>query len=549
MDREERPDVDAIYMEACQILTGAGGWPLNCSDLRRKTFLCLHDYPPKPAFNRPGWPQLLQHLANIWSTQREVALDQAEKLLDHIRRNDNVFVGQSAPSGVQVGLAAGEPSPFQAGPGGILEDIFYQMRERFDRVEGGFGGAPKFPSTLAIQYLLNYHHFTGHPEALEQARLSLDKMIQGGIYDQLGGGFARYATDRAWLVPHFEKMLYDNALLVTVLSAAYQLTGHPLYAETVHENSGDIQREMTHPDGGFYSAQDADSEGVEGKFYVWDKAEIETVVGTDAALFGDFYDVTGHGNWEEKNILWRSMTYLEYAQKNGLPEETLKKQAAGEVARKLFAVRSKRIWPSLDDKVLLNWNALMISAYAAAFTAFGVEDYRAAALRNVEFLLKNFATDASGSVGPLLRHTWKDGQAQYDAFLDDYVFFSAALTDVYQITFDVRYLHLAEKYTDYVLSYFSDEDTGLFFLTDVHQTDLVLRKKDLYDNATPSGNSTLVHNLQRLGILLDRREWREKATDMLLTMRETVGRYPLSFERSGDDVRGVSAARNSRAGG
>ena len=532
VDREERPDVDAIYMETCQILTGGGGWPLNCFlTPDAKPFYAGTYYPPKPAFNRPGWPQLLEHLANIWATQRQVALDQAEKLLDHVRRNDNVFLGNNTPKNDALsGLSGSEPAPFRAGPGSILEDIFYQMRERFDRVEGGFGGAPKFPSTLAIQFLLNYHYFTGNTEALEQATLSLDKMIQGGIYDQLGGGFARYATDRAWLVPHFEKMLYDNALLVTVLSAAYQLTGKELYAETVHETLAYIQREMTHPDGGFYSAQDADSEGVEGKFYVWDKAEIEGLLGADAILFCDFYDVTAHGNWEEKNILWRSLSYAEYAEKNGLAEKSLKESLASS-REKLFAVRSQRIWPSLDDKVLLNWNALLVSAYAAAFTAFGVAEYRAAAVRNVEFLLKNFATDPENPAGPLLRHTWKDGQAQYDAFLDDYVFFSAALTDVYQITFDVRYLHLAEKYMDYVLSYFLDAGTGLFFLTDVHQTDLVLRKKDLYDNATPSGNSTLVHNLQRLGILLDRREWREKATEMLLTMRETVGRYPLSFER------------------
>ena len=536
VDREERPDVDAIYMEACQILTGSGGWPLNCFlTPEGKPFYAGTYYPPAPAFNRPGWPQLLQHLTNIWATQREVALDQAEKLLDHIRRNDNALLARSAVStaeehNFQTNMGLTAPAPFQAGQGSILEDIFYQMRERFDRVEGGFGSAPKFPSTLAIQYLLNYHHFTGHPEALEQALLSLDKMIQGGIYDQLGGGFARYATDRAWLVPHFEKMLYDNALLVTVLSAAYQLTGKALYAETVHETLAYIRREMTHAEGGFYSAQDADSEGVEGKFYVWDKAEIEALLGEEAALFCDFYNVTEHGNWEEKNILWRPASYAEYAQKTGWTVEALQERLHDHRER-LFATRSQRIWPGLDDKVLLSWNALMISAYAAAFTAFGLEEYRLAAVRNVEFLLKNFSTSSDASIGPLLRHTWKDGQAQYDAFLDDYTFFSAALTDVYQITFDVRYLHLAEKYTDYVLSYFSDADTGLFFLADVHQTDLVLRKKDLYDNATPSGNSTLVHNLQRLGVLLDRPEWREKATQMLLTMRETVGRYPLSFER------------------
>ena len=536
VDREERPDVDAIYMEACQILTGAGGWPLNCFlTPEGKPFYAGTYYPPRPAFNRPGWPQLLRHLAAIWDTQRDVALEQADKLLDHIRRNDNVFVDQAGTVSPEPVIAfqlpgASAAQPFAPGPGGLLEEIFYQMRERFDRVEGGFGGAPKFPSSMAIQFLLNYHHFTGHPEALEQALLSLDKMIQGGIYDQIGGGFARYATDRAWLAPHFEKMLYDNALLVTALAAAYQLTGKELYHETVQEILAYLQREMTHPQGGFYSAQDADSEGVEGKFYVWDKTEIEQLLGEDAALFCAFYDVTDTGNWEEKNILRRLATYEEFALANGLDVESMKSQLQTGRER-LFATRSQRIWPGLDDKVLLGWNALLVSAYAAAFCAFGVEEYRTTAQRNLAFLLDNLAVRTEATGGPLLRHTWKDGQTQYDAFLEDYAFLIAALTDVYQITFDVRYLHLAGKYTDYVLSYFQDMDTGLFFITDIHQTDLVLRKKDLYDNATPSGNSTMVHNLQRLGILLDRPEWREKALQMLGTMRETVRRYPLSFER------------------
>ncbi|MEO6759494.1 MAG: thioredoxin domain-containing protein, partial [Saprospiraceae bacterium] len=528
VDREERPDVDAIYMEACQILTGAGGWPLNCFlTPDGKPFYAGTYDPPKAAFNRPGWPQLLEHLANIWATQRDVAFEQSEKLLDHIRRNDNVFVGQLTDDPDQK---AAKTDLFKTGSGSPSEAIFYQMREKFDRAEGGFGGAPKFPSSMAIQYLLNYHHFTGNSEALDQALLSLDKMIQGGIYDQLGGGFARYATDREWLAPHFEKMLYDNALLVSALSAAYQLTGKELYRETVAETLAFIQREMTHPEGGIYSAYDADSEGEEGKFYVWDKQEIEAVLGGNAALFGEFYDVSEEGNWEGKNILRRLQTYEEFALKRGLDVETLKQQLKTD-RDKLFAVRAKRIWPGLDDKVILGWNALMVSAYAAAFNAFGEEEYRAVAQRIVEFLLKNLGVEAETPDQPLLRHTWKAGQTQYNAFLDDYTFFSAALVDVYQITFDVRYLHLAGKYTAYVLSYFPDPETDLFFLTDAFQTDLVLRKKDLYDNATPSGNSTLVHNLQRLGILLDRREWREKALQMLGTMQETVGRYPLSFER------------------
>ncbi len=556
VDREERPDVDAVYMEACQILTGGGGWPLNCFlTPEGKPFYAGTYFPPRPAHNRPSWLQLLRHLANIWEAQRDVALDQAEKLLGHIRQNDGIFIAKkdiSAP----VNPDTRKPSN--------PENIYYQMREHFDRAEGGFGGAPKFPSTMALQYLLNYHYFTGSPEALEHALFSLEKMIQGGIYDQAGGGFARYATDREWLVPHFEKMLYDNALLVSVLSEAYKLTADDrrqtadgsspstLIKETIEETLEWVKREMTHPGGGFYSAQDADSEGMEGRFYVWNKNEIEAVLGDEAALFCAFYDVTEKGNWEGKNILRRPSSFEKFAAANKIEVELLE-QRLKSGREKLYEVRSKRVWPGLDDKVLLGWNALMASACAAAFTALGREEYREAAVRNVAFLLANFSkhpaaatnapmtndpmtndpmtNDRMTNDAPRLLHAWKNGKVQYDAFLDDYAFLIAALTDIYQITFNVGYLQLAEKYSDYVLSYFYDSGTGLFFFTDSNQTDIILRKRDLYDNATPSGNSTMVHNLQRLGILLDRRDWREKAAGMLSSMRETVERYPLSFER------------------
>jgi uncharacterized protein YyaL (SSP411 family) len=516
VDREERPDVDAIYMEACQIITGGGGWPLNCFlTPEGKPFYAGTYFPPRPAYNRPSWLQVLQHLADIWETKRGVAYEQAEKLLVHISRNDDIFIQK--PSNLPTSNLQLPTSNYFN-----LETIFGQMRDRFDRAEGGFGGAPKFPSTMAIQYLLNYHFFTKNPEALEHATFSLEKMIHGGIYDQIGGGFARYATDRAWLVPHFEKMLYDNALLVGVMSEAYKLTGKELYRETIEETLAYVKREMTSLDGGFYSAQDADSEGVEGKFYVWDKAEIEAVLGEESLLFCEFYGVTEEGNWEEKNILWRPSSFEEFAAANNLEVENLK-QRLKTSREKLFAVRSKRIWPGLDNKILLSWNALMTSSYAAAFTALGHEEYREAAVRNVEFLLKNFANEQLSRL--------KHSVSQDEAFLEDYAFFIAALADVYQITFNVKYLQIAGKYTDAVLSYFFDADTGLFFFTDARQSDIILRKKDLYDNATPSGNSTMALNFQRLGILLDRREWRETASKMLLTMQESVERYPLSFER------------------
>jgi uncharacterized protein YyaL (SSP411 family) len=406
--------------------------------------------------------------------------------------------------------------------GGVGGGVFTRIRDQFDRAEGGFGGAPKFPSTMAIQWLLEWHYHSGQPEALEHALFSLEKMARGGIYDQIGGGFARYATDRAWLVPHFEKMLYDNALLVSVLSAAVSVRSSPLLATTIEQTLAYIAREMTNAEGGFYSAQDADSEGVEGKFYVWEKTEIEALLGAEAEVFCEFYDVTDAGNWEHgQNILWRPHSLEAFAANHNLSAETLEKQLkiSGE---KLLAVRTQRVWPGLDDKILLGWNALMASAYAAAFSALGHEEYRQIAVRNLDFLQKNFQNPQGN---------WRHSAAQPFAFLDDYAYLIAALVDVHQITFDPRYLRLAGECVAYVFQHFQDPATGLFFYTDAQQTDILFRKKDLYDNATPSGNSTMAHNLQRLGILLDRPEWRKTASKMLAAMRESVEKYPLSFER------------------
>jgi uncharacterized protein YyaL (SSP411 family) len=286
VDREERPDVDAIYMEACQLLTGSGGWPLNCFlTPDAKPFYAGTYFPPRSMHNRPGWLQLLEHLANVWETKRDTAIDQAERLLTNIERNDGIFINSQALQGSNLS-ATSAPN---------AQTMFAKMRAQFDHSEGGFGGAPKFPSTMAFQWLLNWYHFSGNPEALEHALFSLDKMARGGIYDQIGGGFARYATDREWLIPHFEKMLYDNALLVSVLSEAYKIvessqqpSAKDQWATIIQQTLDYIASEMTNSEGGFYSAQDADSEGVEGKFFVWDKSEIEAILGEEAGLFANF---------------------------------------------------------------------------------------------------------------------------------------------------------------------------------------------------------------------------------------------------------------------
>jgi uncharacterized protein len=534
VDREERPDVDQIYMEACQVISGGGGWPLNCFlTPDGRPFFAGTYYPPVPAYQRPSWLQLLTNMVNAFKTQRQVVEEQADKLTDIIRNADNNFIkkGNSFENSLKnVENTEGVFSRFR------VDNIFYALRERFDRVDGGFGGAPKFPSTFCVQFLLDYYFYTKNEEALAHAELSLIKMIQGGIYDQLGGGFARYATDREWLIPHFEKMLYDNALILNNLCDVYKITKKDIYRETIDETLAFIEREMLNTEGGFYSAYDADSEGVEGKFYVWEKKEIDTVLGEDAALFCAFYDVTAEGNWEEKNILWRHKSYEEFAAATGedvfILKEKLKKSRD-----KLFKIRDLRIKVGLDDKILLSWNALMISSHAKAYEAlniepkrnpdsFGTEGYKKKAVEGLDFMLKKFKKSDLEFF-----HTYKNGYAQYDAFLEDYAYLIEAMLDVYQITFEKRYIVEAKALTDYVLDNFLDTNDNLFYFTSEKQTDILLRKKDLYDNATPSGNSTMVRNLQRLGILFDDAHYKALTINMLQAVSEVIERYPSGFAK------------------
>ena len=520
VDREERPDVDQIYMEACQIISGSGGWPLNCFLLPDgRPFYAGTYFPPEAKYQRPSWIQVLQNLSNAYHTRREVIENQAEKLVEVIQKSDTSVVGNQIE-----GLEANQVfTPV------ILQNIFHALKEHFDSQNGGFGGAPKFPGTMGLEYLLNYSHFFKDETARKHVEFSLDKMIMGGIYDQIGGGFSRYSVDAKWLVPHFEKMLYDNALLTSLLSEAYKLTQKELYKETIEETLEWIEREMTSEEGGFYSALDADSEGIEGKFYVWNKKEIEDVLGAEADLFCKFYDVTELGNWEEKNILNRPQTLEDFIHWNGLEQvadiskvsDTLRQSG-----RKLLEIRAKRIRPGLDDKILLDWNALQCSAYAKAYSALGNEKYKQAAQRNLNFLLDKFSK-GEGSVS--LFHTYKDGKAQYDAFLNDYAYLIEALINVYEITFDTHLLKQAELHTEYVLKNFLDNEAKLFYFTSTNQKDLIVRRKDLYDSAIPSGNSTMIHNLQKVGILLGKENYKELASEMLMSLRDAIEKYPSSF--------------------
>ncbi|MCC6724021.1 MAG: thioredoxin domain-containing protein [Saprospiraceae bacterium] len=518
VDREERPDVDQIYMEACQVMTGGGGWPLNCFLLPDgRPFYAGTYYPPVPNYNRPSWLQVLMNLSHAYQNKQEAIEDQAQRLTDIIKDSGKTFTG-----GNKLRVVTDE-KPFSPE---LLKKVYANLQRQFDAANGGFGGAPKFPGTMSLHYLLAYHFHFGEKSALDHVMLSLDKMAMGGIYDQLGGGFARYATDSKWLVPHFEKMLYDNALLVGILADAYKLTKKELYKETIEETLAWVKREMTSPEGGFFSAQDADSEGEEGKFYVWDAEEVQQVLGEDFELFSKFYDVTQKGNWEEKNIIWRKIDFEEFANEAGLELVELKNRLF--ICRqKLLEVRNRRIWPSLDDKHLLDWNALMCSAYASAYSALGVEAYREAAVVNMNFMLEKFKQ----SDGVALFHTYKNGQAQYDAFLDDYAYLIDALLNVAEITAKHDYVLQAGRYIEFDFEHFLDLVDKMFYFTSAQQKDVLLRRKDLYDSATPSGNSIMVRNLQRAGLLLGREDWAQHASEMLLTIRDSIERYPSSFSQ------------------
>jgi len=371
--------------------------------------------------------------------------------------------------------------------------------------------------------LLRYHHITKNKLALEQACLSLDKMIQGGLYDHLAGGFARYSTDKEWLVPHFEKMLYDNALLVMVLCEAWQLTQKPLYRQAVEQTLAFVERELMGPENGFYSALDADSEGEEGKFYVWDKQEVIQVLQEDAPLFCAFYDITEAGNWEHKNIMNMPRQAEQFAAEENIELQVLQQKLEA-CRQKLLERRNSRIRPLLDDKVLLGWNALMNSAYSKAFSVFGNPHYAEVARANMDFIWERLKGQ-----GEEFFHTWKKEVAKYPAFLDDYAYLIQALIYLQEISGNAEYLYKARSVTQWVTDRFSEDGTGYFFFTHKDQQDVIVRKKEVYDGAIPSGNAIMAFNLHYLGVVFDVSDWKERAVNMCAGLQQAVHRYPGSF--------------------
>jgi uncharacterized protein YyaL (SSP411 family) len=495
-----------------QTLTGSGGWPLNVFlTPEAKPFYGGTYFPPVRSFNRASWQETLLGIIKAFNESRGEVDSQAENLTAHLE--------QSSSLGIRKSDTATELFAESK-----LNEVFENLMNNSDRVWGGFGRAPKFPQTFSIQYLLRYYYFFQNDAALSQALLSLDKMIEGGIYDQVGGGFARYATDTKWLIPHFEKMLYDNALLVSVLSEAFQLTKRERYRDVINETMQFLQRELLHPAGGFYSALDADSEGEEGKYYVWNKSEVESLLGEDADVFCNYYDITDGGNWEGKNILHAEKPPEQFAQENKVFIERVNKIL--ETGRtKLLEQRKGRTRPLLDDKIILGWNALMNSACSKAFAATGNAKYREMALANMKFLLEQFASDKPDE----FLHTWKNGQARFPAFLDDYAFLIQALIHLQEITGDVTWLNKAKDITAGVVRNFGDENTGFFFYTRADQQDVIVRKKEIYDGAVPSGNAIMAAVLYQLSIYFDKSDWRQRSSEMLRYLGQVITRYPTSF--------------------
>ena len=509
IDREERPDLDHIYMDAVQAMTGSGGWPLNVFlTPEGKPFYGGTYFPPRRAYNRASWTEILQGVYKAYTENRDKIEDQAEQLTKHIEQT-NAF-------GRTVGLQAEQDTA-------LLQQIADNILKNADTEWGGFGAAPKFPQTFSIIFLLRHYHFSGREEALTQALLSLDKMIDGGIYDQLGGGFARYSTDVEWLAPHFEKMLYDNALLVQAMSEAFQLTGNKKYEVAIRETIGFVKREMTSPENGFYSAIDADSEGVEGKFYTWQQSEIEALLGSDAPVFCRYYDISEVGNWEHTNILRVKKELKNFALQENREINDIEK-LLGSCREKLLQARELRPRPLLDDKQLCGWNALMITGLAKAYAALGETEYRQMAIDGIGFLEKRFRKDDGSWL-----HTYKNGQARIPAFLDDLAFLVQAYINLQEITGNQEYLLKAHELVEYLNQHYSEPDTGFYYYTHAAQQDVIVRKKEIYDGATPSANAVMAYNLLYISKIFNIFEFEERARQMIVSLQKTIVGYPGSF--------------------
>ncbi|RMF77958.1 MAG: thioredoxin domain-containing protein [Chloroflexi bacterium] len=507
VDREERPDVDDIYMQAVQMFTqGHGGWPMTVFlTADGRPFYGGTYFPKEPRFGMPAFKQVLEGVADAYQNKRHEVEQSAGQVVDSLDRST-------------LGIGGSD----DALNADLLNNAMTQLRQTFDMTHGGFGSAPKFPQPMNLELLLRQYARTNSEHALHIVTFTLEKMARGGIYDQIGGGFHRYSVDAVWLVPHFEKMLYDNAQLSRMYVRAWQVTDNPFFKRIAQEIYDYVLREMTADEGGFYSTTDADSEGVEGKFFVWEQDELETLLGDDAAVAIEYWGVTKRGNFEGKNILYVPNDDDVVARRLDMTVDALHEKIA-DIKAILYAHRATRIPPALDDKILTAWNGMMLASIAEAARVLERDDYREAAVRNAAFLLDNLMTDD----GRLLR-TYKNGTSKINAYLEDYANLIDGLLEVYQTTFDERWFVEARRLADVVLEHFAAEEGGFFDTSDDHET-LIVRPRNLQDNATPSGNAMMARQLIRLAAYTGDARYDEAARGTLRLLINAMRQYPQAF--------------------
>ncbi len=508
VDREERPDLDDIYQKVCQMLTGTGGWPLSVFLTPDQTpFFAGTYFPPLDRYGMPGFGSILRHLSDTYKNNKELIERQTKIVMDGLAQTTERLV---------------RPAKLDKT---ILDEAAINLLQSGDPVNGGFGPSPKFPNVSNLSFLLRYYDLSKISRFRDFVLLTLDKMASGGIYDHIGGGFHRYSTDSIWLVPHFEKMLYDNALIPLVYAEAFQLTGEKKYSDVVRQILDYVLREMTHPEGGFYSTQDADSEGEEGKYYTWKKSEIIDALGTEnGEVFCMHYGVTQGGNFEGHNILHISVPIEELARKLSRPAEDLLR-IVQEGRAKLLQIREGRIKPGKDEKILTSWNGLMISAFAKGYRITGDNAYLEAARKAVNFIENKLAN------GQELKRTFKDEKPKLDGYLDDYAFYINALLDLFEVDSKVQYLSDAIKYADYMIEHFWDKKDGDFFFTSDRHEQLIVRTKNIYDLSVPSGSSIAALALIRLYHYSQNQDYIKKAEIILSRIATMAAENPFAFSQ------------------
>jgi uncharacterized protein YyaL (SSP411 family) len=498
VDREERPDVDSVYMAAVQIMTGSGGWPLNCFTLPDGRPIYGGTYFPKQ-----NWMKVLHTLSDLFQKEPEKVFQYAEELTSAVKKSELISDFSEKPAITK----------------NILDECVENWKKRFDNEEGGPKKAPKFPLPGNYQFLLRHYYFIKDESLLKHINLTLEKMAFGGIYDQAGGGFARYSTDGEWKIPHFEKMLYDNSQLVSLYSEAYQLTKNSLYKQIVYETLEFVRRELTSPDGAFYSALDADSEGEEGKYYVWTVYELKNILGDDLKLFADYFNVNEVGYWEEENyILLRKQSDEEITKRFGISAEELQTKISA-LKKIVLSVREKRIKPGLDNKILISWNALMIKGYADAYSVFHEKEFLNSALKCADYILKNLSREDGG-----LYHS-----KNINGFLEDYSFTTEAFISLYQNTFDEQWLSKAKSLSDYSLKHFHDSNSAMFYFTSDLDSQLIARKMEIQDNVIPSSNSSMAKSLFYLGHYFDEKKYLEVSEKMLKQVQQDIVPYGSAY--------------------